>query len=393
MSKVLDVSDPGPVVPDLAVGRRHSRGFGIRAWGRLSPILKPVIILGVSRAVALAALYLTRSVTNQPPLVVGKWDGGWYLLAAKQGWPHQVVKSGGHVVPSTLAFFPGFPFLIRVVHALTPLGWGGSGALAVLLCEVAMVIAFWHLARDIWGEVAADQSTVLFCFFPGAFIFSLIYSEPLLLAAACASILALRRHHWVLAGLLGAVATATRPNGVAVVACCAWEAFIAIRARREWKSLLSVVIAPAGAVGWFAYLWASTGSIGAWYQTERGGWDEHESPMAFVRLVQHVAKYGFAYPNYYVPLFATAVAVLLLVLLVQAKPPGVLLVYTGVVLVMSLMSTALGLRPRFVLTAFPLIMVLGYRLKGNVYALTLAGSATLMTGILLVTVTNKALVP
>jgi hypothetical protein len=256
-----------------------------------------------------------------------------------------------------------------------------------------MVIAFWYLTRDIWGDTTADQATVLLCFFPGAFVFAMAYSEPLLLAAACASILALRRRHWVLAGLLVAGATAIRPNGIALVACCAWEAFVAIRSRREWRSLWSVVIAPAGVIAWFAYLGVSTGSFTAWFQTERGGWDERESPTAIVKLLHDVVRYGFQYPNFYVPLLGTAVAALLLIMLIQAKPPGVLVVYSGVVLAMAFMSTALGLRPRFVLTAFPLIMVLGYRLKGNLYALTVAGSATLMSGLLILSVTNLALVP
>jgi Gpi18-like mannosyltransferase len=392
MSNLLDVSDAGSVQPDGVT--TTSRPGVSPSWRRVLPILKPVGILCISRAVALAVLYLNRSVTNQQqPLLIGKWDVGWYLQAARHGWPQQVAQAHGLVVPSTLAFFPGFPFLIRVVHALTPLGWGGSAALANLVAEIAMVIAFWYLTRDIWGGVAADQATVLLCFFPGAFIFSLAYSEPLLLAAACGSILALRRHQWVLAGVLAAVATATRPNGVALVACCAWEAFIAIRARREWGALWSVVLAPAGIIAWFAYLKASTGSWAAWFQTERGGWDERESPTAIVKLIHYVARYHFQYPNYYVPLFGTAVAVLLLILLIQARPPGVLLVYTGVVLGLAFMSTTLNLRPRFVLTAFPLIMVLGYRLKGNLYALTVAASATLMTGLLIVSVTNTVLVP
>lgn len=195
------------------------------------------------------------------------------------------------------------------------------------------------------------------------------------------------------AGLAGAVATATRPNGIAVVACCAWEAFVAIRSRREWRSLVSVVLAPLGAVAWFAYLWASTGSLMAWYQTERGGWNEHESPTAVFKLAHAVAKSGFVDPNAYVPLVGAIVALLLLILLVQSKPPGVLVVYSVVVLAMSVMSTKLGLRPRFVMTAFPLIMVLGYRLKGSWYALTAAASATLMTGLLMISVTTLALVP
>ena len=303
------------------------------------------------------------------------------------------MKSGGHVTASTLAFFPGLPFLIRVVHALAPFGWAGSGVVTVAIAQVAMVIAFWYLTRDIWGNTAADQATVLLCFFPGAFIFSMVYSEPLLLAAACVSILALRRGHWVTAGLAAAVATATRPNGIALVACCAWEAFVVIRSRREWASLVSVALAPLGIIAWFAYLWVSTGSLTAWYQTERGGWNEHESPTAIINLVRAVAKNGFTNPNFYVPLLGAGVAFLLLILLVQSKPPGVLVVYTVVVLAMSLLSTTLGLRPRFVLTAFPLIMVLGYRLKGNLYALTVAGSATLMTGLLIVSVSTLVLVP
>jgi hypothetical protein len=359
----------------------------------LAVILKPVGILCLARVVTLAILYLNRSITHQNPLLVGKWDVGWYVHAAEYGWPNHVVRTGGRVLPSTLAFFPGYPFLIRIVHALTPLGWSGSEALAVFLAEVAMVIAFWYLTRDIWGGVAADQTTVLLCFFPGAFVFAMGYSEPLLLAAACGSILALRRRAWVVAGVLAAVAGATRPNGIALVACCAWEAYIAIRSRREWRALASVIIAPAGAIAWFAYLGASTGSFTAWYQTEHGGWYERESPTAFLNLIHAVAHYGFQYPNYYVPLLGTVVAALLLILLIQTRPPGVLLVYSIVVLAMSFMSTALGLRPRFVLTAFPLIMVLGYRLKGNLYALAVAGSATLMTGLLIVTVSTIALVP
>ncbi len=392
MAKV-EVSDPEPVQADLEAGRGPGRGRGMQMWWGFPPILKPVVILCVSRAIALAVLYLNRSVTNQSPLFIGKWDVGWYLRAAQYGWPQHLAKSGGRLAPSTIAFFPGLPFLIRCVHALTPVGWTASGVLADFIAQVAMVIAFWYLTRDIWGDLAADQSTVLLCFFPGAFVFSLIYSEPLLLAAACACILALRQHHWVLAGLLGAMATATRPNGVALVACCAWEAFIAIRSRRDWPALWSVVLAPAGVIGWLAYLWASTGSIAVWYQTERDGWNEHESPTAIVKLIEHMTQYGFTYPNYYVPLLGTAAAALLLVLLIQAKPPGVLLVYTGVVLIMSFMSTALGLRPRFVLTAFPLIMAMGYRLKGNLYALTVAGSATLMAGLLVLSITNISLVP
>ena len=385
----MDLSEPGSTR-----GAVHPRSDTPRIGGlRPGRLWKPLAILCVSRVFTLGALYLTRSLTHRTPLLVGGWDVGWYVRAAEHGWPHRLTTGLGRIGPSTIAFFPGFPLLIRVVHALTPLGWSGAAALATFVAELAMVVAFWALAHDIWDDVVADRATVVFCFFPGAFIFSLSYSEPLLLAAAGACILALRRRHWVMAGCLGAVATATRPNGVALIACCAWEAWFAIRARREWVAVVSVPLAASGIVGWFAYLWASTGSPTAWYQVEQHGWREHQSVLAILTLIKGIARHGFSYPNQYVPVLSAAMALVLLVMLVHARAPGVLVVYTAIVLTMAVTSTALGLRPRFVLTAFPLAMVLGWRLRGELYGLVVGASATLMMGLLILTLTSKALVP
>lgn len=360
----------------------------------LSGLWRPVAMLLVVRLVTAAVLGLLRPLIHHAPWDLGFWDGSWYLAAAERGWPHSVPMAGGHAAASTLAFFPGFPVAIRLVHAVLPVGWSVAAAWTVLLCEVAMAVAIWLLARDLWDAEAADRATLVVLVFPGAFIFSLYYSEPLMLALAAVCLLALRRRWWLVAGLAAALATATRPNAVALVAACAVAAVQAIRQRRDLRSLVAVVLSPAGIVAWFAYLWATTGSATAWLQAEQGGWGERVEPLALAHLVHAWLLQGtFTYPNEYVTVISTAAAAVLVVVLLRSRVPATWVAYTAVVLVLALMSKTLGLRPRFVLTAFPLAMVLGARLRTTAAALVAAGGGVLMLGLLVLTVTSIALTP
>src|SRR5262249_8844149 len=94
-------------------------------------------------------------------------------------------------------------------------------------------------------------------------------------AAAC--LLCLLDRRWVLAGLAGAVATATRPNGIAVLIACAVVAVVAILRRRDWRALFAPLLAVCGVGGFFTYLWLRTGDLDAWFEPERVMWHDHFS--------------------------------------------------------------------------------------------------------------------
>lgn len=359
------------------------------AW---QPLWKPVAVLIVARLVMGGVLYVYQHV--QQKFVVNNWDGGWYVYAAEHGWPHHVVRLYFSKGQDALAFFPGLPFLIRVVHFVLPLSWIRSGEVAAFLTQVAMVIALWVLTRDVWGADVADRTVVLMCFFPGAFIFAIMYSEPLLIAASCLCIFALRRRWWLVAGGAASVGTITRVVGVALVVCCAWEAFWAIRKQRQWRSLISVVIAPTGIIAWFAYLWASTGDEKAWFDTEKYGWVQQNTVLAIPRLVRSVLHTHPAQINEILPLFSTIVAIVLLIALIHSRAPGSLIILSVIELALAAVSVnPSGIRFRFAMAAFPLIMVLGYRLKNDYYAVFVAISAMLMAVILVVTMTGATLIP
>lgn len=364
---------------------------------------KPLTMLAASRLVTLFVVFITRYVPGAGSVVGGlggghhfdrlaAWDGGWYILAAQHGWPHTVPLSNGFPAFSTLAFFPGFPLTIRAIHAVG-LGWIAAGFVTALLFQVVMVILLWQLIKEVWGESAADRGMMLFLFSPGALAFALIYSEPMLLAAAAACLLALRRRWWVVAGLSAAVGTSVRPVGIALIACCIWEAGRAIRSDREWASLVAPVLAPLGIVGWMGYLWGHTGSPFTWSNAEKA-WDDSFDPFTLIKrfFFHEVTHTGQRLPHY-LPVAGALFCIAALVLLWKARPPGTFIVYSVVVVVIAASSKIVGLRPRLVETAFPLLFVFGYWLKGTVYTIVVAASGVVLGALLLLSLTSPRFIP
>jgi hypothetical protein len=82
-----------------------------------------------------------------------------------------------------------------------------------------------------------------------------------------------------------------------------------------------------------------------------------------------------------------------LVLLVKAKPPATLVVYSLLVVGIAVSSRIVGLRPRLIETAFPLVLVFGYWLKDNVFSIVLASAAISLGALVLLTVTTAIFIP
>jgi Gpi18-like mannosyltransferase len=117
-----------------------------------------------------------------------------------------------------------------------------------------LVFLVGYLCRDIYDTKTAEKAMILLALFPGSFVLSMAYSEGLMLTIAALCFVALRKKQWFIAGVLAAMATATRPNGVALVAACAVASLIAIRNDKEWKSIIAPIISPLGFIGFMWFL-------------------------------------------------------------------------------------------------------------------------------------------
>jgi hypothetical protein len=372
----VDTTAPARPSVDVAVPDEPGGRPAIRAWAALAA--RPVGIYLASRAVVLTAIWMASRMP--PPDRVGHmvtfWDSGWYISTARQGYPAVLPMVDGHVAQSNIAFSPGFPLCIRVVH-LVGFSYDMAALLVAGAAGMVAVVLLWLLLRRMWGDAAADRGVALFCFFPGAFVLSGAYAEPLMLALAVGSLLMLLSRRWVLAGVLAALATATTPHALALVPACAWGAATAIRQRREWSALAAPVLAPLGFIAFLAFLWHRTGMPDAYLRTHEA-WDVHLAVADTWHKFSDFSHHPLLDMNITVAVAGTLVLAVMLVLLVRARPPGPVLAYTLGIVLPVMVTATMGARPRFLLTAFPLVAGLGRWLRGNAFAAVLAGSATLL---------------
>jgi hypothetical protein len=257
--------------------------------------------------------------------------------------------------PFLPAFFPGWPALIWLAHWVTLGNWSAGGLLASIVSGAAASLGVWALADRVAGRQVADRAVVAFCLFPGAMTFGMLYSEPLAVAIAAAVLLAMLDRRWLLAGLLAAVGTAERPTLVVLTGVLGIGAIVAIRERREWRSLVAAPLSLAGVAVFFGWLGLRYHDVGFWFSTEKHGWDEKiDGGVHTLKLLAWRPSSGAdKYPFY------TALLTIMLVLaiagvifMIRARLPWQLTLFTVLTLLACVVSNAQSTKPRFVWSAF-----------------------------------------
>jgi hypothetical protein len=320
------------------------------------------------------------------------WDGGWYLLVARDGYPSVVPASGSHV-GNDLGFFPLLPLLVRLLVAASGLSYSVAGLVVGFIAGTAATVVVWFLLRDLAGDAPATRGVALLVTWPGAFVLSMVYGEGLLIALSAGALLALQRRRWVTAGVCAGFATATDPVAGAVVVACAVAAAVAIRRRGEWRSLAAVVLSPAGLVGFFSYLWVHTGDPLAWFDDQRAGWQGGTYGGSIPHEIAGIAHTGLMYPNNTFRVATLVVALALLVPFFRARPTAGIVAYVLTALCLGAFSPVIGITPRLVLRAFPLVAVAGTRFRGALFEVTLVVFALAMAGIAIVSMGGHGFTP
>lgn len=301
---------------------------------------------------------MPRSAVRLIMHTLSSWDGNWYLEIIRHGYPRFVRPNVTYEVKDArAAFFPLYPLLVRGLHAIAP---GGEvfTALAVNFVLGATAVLFVGLlARELYGNDVAERSMILTAMFPGAFVLSFAYTEALLITLAAACLWCLVRRQWVLAGVLAALATATRPNGVAVVAACGVASFIAIKERRDWTSLVAPLLSPVGVIGFQLFVDHQANERGVWFRVQHEAWREGTSfGMTALRRTYEAFIHPLSSPTNLV----TGASVIALVALAwcwwKFRLPATLTAYSIVVVALMLLPETVTARPRFLYTAFPLLI-------------------------------------
>jgi Gpi18-like mannosyltransferase len=324
-----------------------------------------LVLLGVGLVAIARTQEDARNGLNRLPTsrhireVLSAWDGYWYLDIVRDGYPRSVPPGVTYFMPEArAAFFPIFPTIVRVVDAVVP-GGPATAAIAVnLVLGFGVISLIGVLARELWNVRVATTAMVLVAVFPGSFVLSMAYSESTMMLFATATLIALVRQRWWLAALLGVLTTATRPNGVAIVlagCACVW---IARRDRTvRWRALVATAVMPIGLIAVISYIGSAAGERWVWFRVQREAWDEGLSfGWSTLRFVAEWLVAPLGSPTRALTAASLIVIVIGLLALRRTRAHPALVAYTVGVVALMLSPATVTARPRFVITAFGLLL-------------------------------------
>lgn len=282
------------------------------------PVLGVFVLVSLVLTVVVAVA--SRAVPRGGPVLKGPaWLDGWFQFDS--GWYYDIVTRGYSYVPgqqSSIAFFPTYPIAVRALGAL--LGdYQVAGSVIGVISGGAAVLLFgvwvWRrLPRA--GALTAIAGLMVYPY--ALFLYGAMYADSLFLLTALGAFLLLERRMYWLAGLVGALATAGRPVGIAVaigLVVRMLELRAQDRARESapdpqtgaltgtavvdrpgWRDLVraitavrwreaGVLLSGSGLLAWTVYLWVEFGNPVAFVAAESApGWDQGVGPHTWFKL-------------------------------------------------------------------------------------------------------------
>lgn len=195
------------------------------------------------------------------------FDAAWYVDIARRGY---FFDPG---TQSSVAFFPLYPLLIRVVATLfggseTAL-WAAAVAISWAAFFAALVALHRLTERITESRDIARRAVLLLAVFPFSFYFGQVYSEALFLLWTVLAVSAAHRSRWLAAGLYGMLAAATRSNGVLVALPLLMMAAADRPALRVLvRRVAALAPIPLALAAYSGYVYVLTGNPLAWLDAQ-----------------------------------------------------------------------------------------------------------------------------
>lgn len=289
--------------------------------------------------------------------VWGRWDAVHYLDIATHGYQG-----------FDMAFFPLYPFLIRIVGALA-----GNHLVAGLLISNAAfffgLLFLYKLLEHEYDRPVARRAIFYVSVFPTAVFFSAVYSESLFFMLTVASFYYMRAHRWWLAGAIGFFAALTRVEGVLLTIPFAIEwitsSWPALRHGGRERAMAFVNLAPValivcGLLVYMAYLWVLRADP-LYFSHVQIHWNRHFA-MPWVSVYNAFHKIAIATSGQTVATQALELAFTFLMIGVLAfgflslRPSYI--AYMGLSVLAPMCTSSLMSMPRFALVLFPMFAIL-----------------------------------
>ena len=291
------VSPAAPIYRDLPAN--------LAAWWREPGVHTAAIVVAGTRPAILFVGYMAlltfgyppgpeppKQVNNELVNLPARWDANWYLGIATEGYQFVADKPG---MQQSIAFFPAYPMLVRLVGRIfggyVP-GYLAAGMLVSLAAFFGALVYLYFLARDSLGEDEARFAVWLTAAYPFALFFSAIYAEPLLLLGLVATFYYFTNGRFGRAALFGVLVGLTKTNGFLLSIPLAMLAVSPLVGTKGWT----------GATGWMGNMpgLAGTGGTGRMGRTDGTGGTQNGSRIATALLAASAPGIGMLIYSAYI---------------------------------------------------------------------------------------------
>ena len=210
-------------------------------------------------------------------------EWGWDVFSALDSDHYQAIATQGYggapngAISPLYAFFPLFPLLMRGLMVLgLPFSCAGVLVSTVGFCLALAVVERW--VTEEWDATVARWAVAVLAWFPLSMFCTVTYTEGLFLGLSSLTLYQFHRQRYGQAALWGALTTATRVTGLALLPALL---LVAWKERRSTIAAFGAAVAPLVGIG--AYSGYCYWSVGR--------------PLAFLEAqkywqVLEVAKYG-----------------------------------------------------------------------------------------------------
>jgi Gpi18-like mannosyltransferase len=234
-------NDIAPNPPHTALEEPKRWGLRRREWRSIAIVVSIKALLFLYGGQSFQVLQNQRVAGWRGWLEIwNRWDALNYQKLAQSGY-----SATGELKP-LLVFYPLYPWIVRLFAFVTR-DYLISALIVSTLASLVTAIVLQRLVELDFSKELAQRAVWFLFIFPTSYFLHIGYTESLFLMLALGCVFAARKQRWALAGVLAALSSLTRANGLVLVPVLMVEAAHQYWTTRRWR---------------WSWLWIAVGGLG-----------------------------------------------------------------------------------------------------------------------------------
>lgn len=311
-----------------------------------------------------AGFFIPKKIGFLGPTPWSNFDGVHYLSIAENGY-----------FQFEQAFFPFFPFLIRIIANTFAVSFLSSSFLIVYISLFFCLLFFYKLVKIDLAKDVAFWSVLFFLSFPTAFFLGSVYTESLFMLLVFSSLYFARKQKFLLSCLLGGFASATRFVGIFVFFAILLELTLYLREKKinlstiqflKSKYFLQLLLVPLGLFSYMFYLfvkyndWLLFVHSQAAFGAGRSSGEIILLPQVLFRYFKIFTRVSPVHFEYWIAVLEFLILLISIYAIFLSIRLGIrksYIIFSSLALVLPTLSGTLSSFPRYGLSSFVIFLV------------------------------------